>query len=294
MRGSLLGQIKAPRAITSQAYSVTEIKLHGYMSQKKEIIAAIKAGMKQACADMYSFTDRPELAFNAEYLFTVATARAIDTHNFLPAHAFEIRIEHDTRKFARDCLPLMKWGQPMVRGSTLLRGKASPKIGRKGRIDIAIYCEPTYQRTFGKIPLCAIEVKGFNPQRTLVLEDLRRNLEFMRVSGPTGSSVLEFTTFAALHSASAPKDKDAVVASEDAIQKRYKAWMAELGTRDDVIELIETFTISWEPNGTVSEELEELVIDTSSRHHFIGAIVTFSRPSVARPQPANDECLPAT
>lgn len=255
------------------------------MSPKIEIIAAIKAGMKQACADMYSFTDRPELAFNAEYLFTVATAKAIDTHNFLPAYAFEIRIEHCTRKFARDCLPLIKRGHPMVRGSTLLRGKASPKIGRPGRIDIAIYYEPTHPPAFGRIPLCAIELKGFNPQRTLVLEDLQRNLQLMRVSGLTGSSVLGFTAFAALHSVSAPKDAHAAVAKENAIQKKYNAWMAGLGSRDDVIEVIETFTISWEPNGTVSEELDELVIDTSSRHHFIGVIVTFSRPSALANNP---------
>lgn len=249
------------------------------MSQKIEIIAAIKAGMKQACADMYSFTDRPELAFNAEYLFTVATAKAIDTHNFLPAHAFEIRIEHCTRKFAQSCLPLIKRGHAMVRGSTILRGKSSPKLERPGRIDIAIYYEPPHTPTFGRIPFCAIELKGFDPQRTLVLDDLKRNLQLMRVSGLTGSSVLEFTAFAALHSYRAPMDAYAVVTKENEIQKKYNAWMAGLGSRDDVIEVIETFTISWEPHGTVSEELDELVIDTSSRHHFIGVIVTFSRPS---------------
>lgn len=66
---------------------------------------------------------------------------------------------------------------------------------------------------------------------------------------------------------------------ESAVKKKYEGWMSALGSLDDVVEEIETFTIIWDPNGTVSEELEELVIDTSSRHHFIGAIVTFSRPS---------------
>ncbi|HJW18911.1 MAG TPA: hypothetical protein VJ499_17395 [Flavisolibacter sp.] len=248
------------------------------MNQKTKIIDAVKSGMKQACHDMYSFTDQPELTFNAEYLFTVATAKAIDTHNFLPAHEFEIRIEHSTRKFARDCLPAIKRGHPMAKGSALLRVKASPKIGRPGRIDIAIYRNLS-SFPYGREPLCAIEVKGFNPQRALVLEDLRRNLQFMRVSGPTGGSVLEFTTFAALHSVSAPKDTNSVTALENTIKEKYKAWMAGLGSRDDMIEEIDTFTISWELDGTISEENDELVIDTSSRHHFIGAIVTFSRPS---------------
>lgn len=248
------------------------------MSETLKIIAAIKAGMKQACDDMYNFTDRPELAFNAEYLFTVATAKAIDEHNFLPAHAFEIRIEHCTRKFARECLPLIKKGQPMVRGSTLLRGKSSPKIERQGRIDIAVYYEKPSTPYFGRKPLCAIELKGFNPARTLVLDDLRRNLQLMRVSGPTGSSVLEFTAFASLHSVSAPKDACAAVKKEQEIQKKYSAWMSELGPRDDLIELVEAFTVRCESNGTLSMELDELVLDPSSRHHFIGVVVTFSRP----------------
>lgn len=248
------------------------------MSQKEEIVAAIKDGMKQACADMYSFTDQPELTFNTEYLFTVAAARAINTHNFVPAHAFEVRIEHSTREFARNCLPVIKRGHPMTKGSTLFRGSASPKIGRPGRIDIAVYHKPPRPAALGRIPLCAIEVKGFNPQRTLVLEDLRRNLQFMRVSGLTGASILKFTAFAALHSASAPMDADAVTAQENAIKGKYRAWMAALGSRDDIIEEIETFTVSWEPNGTVSEEVGELIIDTSTRHHFIGTIVTFSQP----------------
>lgn len=246
------------------------------MIQKNEVTAAIKIGMDRACADMYSFTDRQGLAFNAEYLFTVATAKAIDKHNFLPAHAFEVRIEHATRKFARDCLPPFKRGHPMVRGSTLLRGKVSPKIERPGRIDIAVYYEPTHPLALGRVPLCAIELKGFDPARALVLQDLRRNLQLMRVVGPTGPSYLKFTSFAALHSVAEPKD---TASEHKAILKKYNKWMAGLPSRNDVVETVETFTVSCEPDGTVSEELEEKVIDTSSRHHFIGVIVTFARPS---------------
>jgi hypothetical protein len=54
---------------------------------------------------MHSFKDEPALAFNAEYLFTVITADAINGHNSVSVHAYEIRIEQSTKKSARDCLP---------------------------------------------------------------------------------------------------------------------------------------------------------------------------------------------
>lgn len=248
------------------------------MNQKNEIVGKIKEAMEQACSNMYSFTDKPELTFNAEYLFTVMAALAINNANFIPAVEYEIRLEHSTRKFARDCLPVFKKGNSLVKGSSVLRKKGSPKINRPGRVDIAIYSERPGVASFGRAPLCAIEIKGFNPQRILVIDDLKRNLEFMRINGETGKSLLNFTAFAALHNCSqTPSDMDGVLVQEKAIKDRYKAWMAALGSRDDVLEEIETFTIGWNADGTISEENGEALIDTSTRHHFVGAIVTFTQ-----------------
>ena len=249
------------------------------MPYQKQIINAIKTGMSNACRAMYSFTDEPALAFNAEYLFTVSTANAINEHNYVPAHSYEIRIEHSTKKFARDCLPPFKLGTQMVRGSNKLRSKVPPKIERNGRIDIAVYYDAPKSRYLGRQPLCAIELKGFDPARKLVMDDLRRNLELMRVSGNTGNSVLEFATFAALHERPAPKDLSEAMAYGAEIKTKYQGWLAGLGQRNDVVETIETFTVSWDPHGTITEEAEELVIDKSTRHYFIGVIVTFSRPA---------------
>jgi len=43
-------------------------------------------------------------------------------------------------------------------------------------------------------------LKGFNPARGLVLEDLRRNLEYFSIKGNTDNSVLRTALFGALHS----------------------------------------------------------------------------------------------
>jgi hypothetical protein len=88
--------------------STQKYEEQNHINLKSEIVAAIKTGMTNACSDMHYFTAQPQLCFNAEYLFTVATAKAINDHNFVPGHKFEIRIEHSTQKFARDCLPLLE------------------------------------------------------------------------------------------------------------------------------------------------------------------------------------------
>lgn len=247
------------------------------MDLRSEIVAAIKIGMRNACTDMHYFTAQPQLCFNAEYLFTVNTAKAINDHNYVPGHRFEIRIEQGTQKFARDCLPLIKRGNPMIRGSSVFRGKINPKIERTGRVDIAVYHDPINRATFGSIPLCAIEVKGFNPARILVLKDLRRNLEFMRLNGPSGPSQIEFTSFAALHDASQATDLEAIEYSLGDIRRKYSKWLSELGALTEVITEIETFTVSSDSQGTISEEVGEAVIDLSTRHHFVGVIVNFVR-----------------
>ena len=247
------------------------------MTHFSRMVSAITDGMKNACADMHSFCNSPSQQFNAEYLFTVATARAIDRFNGPPADPYEIRIEHSTREFARDCLPVWKRvGSPLRPNSTILRAKQPrPNIKRSGRIDIAVYHDSNSStHLFGSQPLCAIELKGFNPPRHLVLEDLRRNLDFHRLDGATGPSVLDLSFFGALHSRSAKRATN----NEQSVKERYRKWITELGPIRDLVTHILTFTVSIDATGEVVEEVNEWVLDTTTIHHFIGAIVVFERP----------------
>jgi len=237
---------------------------------------AIKEGMEGACSDMFSFCDNPAERINAEYLFTVATARAISARNTVPADPYEIRIEQSTKSFASDCLHPVIFGSPTQRGSTIFRAKHPlPKIIRPGRIDISVYHNPAKSTYFGSPPLCSIELKGFNPPKRLVIEDLKRNLEFHRVQGKTGSSVLDLSFFAALHSRSAKRASG----NESAVKEMYRRWLPQLGAVPDLDTHVLTFTVSIDTFGRVREEVNEMVVDTETVHHFIGAIVIFCRPS---------------
>lgn len=244
------------------------------MNDSSKLREAIVAGMKRACEDMVSFCDQPQVQFNAEYLFTVATAVAINKLNGPSADPYEIHIEHATKFLERDCLPLISRGRdPLKRGGSVFRPHHPiPKVSRKGRVDIAVYVDGSKAGYFGNKPHCVIELKGFNPGRKLILSDIRRNLEFHRLSGATGKSTLNLSFFGALHS----KNPDQFEMNEGHIKKKYEGWLAELGPLPDIVAEIHTFNVSHDIHGRIFDEVDEQVIDNSSRHHFIGAIVSLT------------------
>jgi hypothetical protein len=249
---------------------------------REKIVVAIREAMVDSCNDMLNFTDEPSKAFNAEYLFTVNLAKAIQRQNCYHADPFTIYLERDAMAFAHDCLKPVVFGHPLKSGMTRFRKshrifRNTNKDIRNGRIDISVYYEAPNNGYMGKQPLCAIEVKGFKPRRTLVIADLKRNLKFHRVSGSTGDSVLQLSMFAALHSFPKVKDDIHIDKNVGSLKSKYESWLSELGDISDVEHNVSVFTVSKELVGRVLDEGEYMVLDTDSRHHFVGCIVLFER-----------------
>lgn len=231
--------------------------------------------MARSCADMVDFTDDPAKPPNAEYLLTVNVAKEIRNLNYSAGDPYDIRLEEHTEQFARNCLFPSKFvGHPLAHVSTKFR-LGTPKINRNGRIDVAVYENIPNNGYFGAQPICAIELKGLNPKMSSALSDMRRNLEFFRVSGNTGGSVLRFSIFAALHSFKRSSDEDRVQANEVKLKEKYQKALAQLGSTHDISVDIQVHTISKELVGRVLNEGEHKVLDTSAIHHFAGIIVTF-------------------
>lgn len=230
--------------------------------------------MKRACDDMLRFTGEPARQLNAEYLFTVAVARQIDSLNGYYGEPCRIYLEKKTREFARDCLHPIKFGTPLQRGSARIR-RGAPALSRNGRIDIAVYEDIPNNGYLGDQPICAIELKGFNPTRKLVLKDLKRNLEFFYLSGRTGGSVIESALFGALHAWSTVGSKAEEERKALDIKSKYENWLSELPDSPSVEKRVSTHQIRQDLEGEVTEQGEYSELNSDTIHNFVGVIVEF-------------------
>lgn len=232
------------------------------------------AAMRSACEDMLRFSGKPAQPINAEYLFTVAVAKQIDKLNGYYGDPYKIFLEKSVSEFAKDCLfPIKITRSSMKPGSSILRSKV-PKIDN-GRIDIAVYQDIPNNGYVGHQPICAIELKGFNPARLKVLEDLKRNLRYFRLTGETGHSVLTSTIFAAFYcwkkSGNESEENDKV----ENLKINYTSWLSELGPVPDIEIRVNTHSVRKDLKGTVVDEGEYQVLDTDTIHHFVGITVEF-------------------
>lgn len=141
--------------------------------------------MKSACEQTELFTDAKAEPIAAEYLFTVEVAKAIAKLNGPPGDPYVIRVERDADVFATDCLKPMAGGQgDWLRGKMVFR-RSKPDVGRSGRIDVTVYADEPNSSYWSYQPVCAIEVKGFNPAKKLVLDSIRMRRSAMRGSWAT-------------------------------------------------------------------------------------------------------------
>lgn len=134
---------------------------------------------------------------DAEYLITVNIAQSLKALNLYLGSPYQILLEHPTKEFATNCTPLILKNKPYTFNTTSqIRSGTYDSNKRSGKIDIAIYdnCTPAY----GQLPLCAIEVKGFNPSKSSIIKDLERNLSFFEITSNTGNSTLPLAAFATI------------------------------------------------------------------------------------------------
>lgn len=247
------------------------------MTHRVEILEKIKQAMKFACDQSELFTDARAEPIAAEYLFTVAVAMKIAELNGPPGEPYVIMVERDATTFTKDCLHPIKFEKVSGFGKAKIVRRGKIDACREGRIDVAVYFDKPNGGYWGGVqPLCAIEVKGFDPNKATVIPDLVRNLSFLNVKGDTGESVLDFTVFAAFHSYTRLGEQD-LLNNEQRVREKYESYLKEIGDLSDVDTKVEVLSVSVEQVGTIIQGIDYDELDTSSRHHFVGAMVVMSR-----------------
>ncbi|MFW5393269.1 hypothetical protein V1951_18470 [Yersinia sp. 2544 StPb PI] len=155
-----------------------------------EIIMSVRSGMESAAKDAISMNLYSGAKIGVEYLATVSIGQALVRSKTYRRGDHELHFEYSTKKFISSTVPLIK-KMPPLRGHIFSRSivRKLSNTTRNGRIDIALL-----NKNMGvEFPLCAIEVKGDNPSKKLLINDLKRNLECMIYSAETGRSGLDLT-----------------------------------------------------------------------------------------------------
>ncbi|MPT34816.1 MAG: hypothetical protein E2604_06955 [Flavobacterium sp.] len=182
-------------------------------------IETIFEGLRDACNTSFFFKNGDFTEIKPEYLLTVLVAKQFSDQNNLDK--FIIRLEEATEDFATSCVPEtnVDWEIPKRHN-----------CNRNGRIDIAIYSPDTSKRIFHSYaPLFPIELKGIDPTKSLVLEDLKRNMEyFLLEDEKTGKSILEVSYFACIEEAKKfiyEENKNEFIQK---VERKYKNWTSNL------------------------------------------------------------------
>jgi hypothetical protein len=233
----------------------------------------IRNAMRTSCEDAEWFSEDKASGFNVEYLLTINTAKALRELCSSPSIPYQIYLEKRTRPFCRACFPLF---HTEMRGRIprVLSPRRISKLRRNGRIDIAIFEDDR--------ALCAIELKGFNPEKKAVTQDLHRNAQYFSLVADFDQtemkSQLPLSFFAAIFKSTR---KDLLAISEEGVRARMKTYLREVEIPSDVQVTMEVFTVSHDPKG--QSYLEEHGGDEfevhieRSEHHFIGVIVCFEQ-----------------
>jgi hypothetical protein len=241
------------------------------MSTESDIINKLKEALKTSCDDAFYFSDDETQLIEAEYLLTVNAAKAIKELNHYFGEPYKIRLENNTKKFASACTPLFgrKKADNFLGYKSVIRTENNSK--RSGNIDIAVYTTSNGLDS----PLCAIEVKGFNPSKELIIEDLERNSQYFELTSPTGTSTLPFTAFIALHSYKSVWDDDKENKNIEKVRKRYQGYINENSSLNTLSHDIDVMTIRRGASPCPDDpHIQEQGLQGDEDYHFIGIVIT--------------------
>jgi hypothetical protein len=242
------------------------------MKLVEQIETHIANGMNQACEDMFLFCENESIEFTAEYLLTVNVAKELAKKLNQPTVSnYKIYLERNTRKIATECVPLYStMGRDYIhRRQPLYAGFHNTE--RKGRCDIALYSN----KGGNYVPCCIIEVKGFNPIKKNVFEDLKRNSEFFGFSTQTGESHVECTCFASIHSFPRSFSAEEYARDLKGLKDKYEKWNKSVSLPKDVKSKIKIWTVSSCVETQCHLEGDQITCSLDDNHHFAGTIVSY-------------------
>lgn len=221
--------------------------------------------------------------FDSEYLITVNIAQSLKLLNTsYHGSPYRILLEHPTKTFATNCTPLIvKSNEHAYLPSSSIRIGQSNTV-RNGKIDIAVYdnCTPAYSLK----PICPIEVKGFNPSKNNVIGDLKRNLDFFKLTSNTGNSELPFSIFATIELRVKSPTKERRESNLDRVKRKYEGYISCTNIPNIIHKDVIVFDIDYgQPHSEENPAFETEGYTIANHFHIIGILVVFFNSTICSP-----------
>ncbi|WP_148255589.1 hypothetical protein [Aidingimonas lacisalsi] len=244
------------------------------MSFLLNIEEKILSGMKSACDDTFFFLEDESQKIAAEYLLTVNVAKKLAELNSGIGYPYKIYLERKTKLVATDCVPLMarEHSTNFLGYKRVLRKRHNTE--RNGKVDICLYRD---SGGMSGVPVCVIELKGFDPSRQNVLKDLRRNSEFFKISCRTGVSQIQYACFAAMHSFPKSLTQEQRYQDLEKLKQKYEKWQEEVGLPHGLRFWVKVKTMSQAVETTLLDENDPDSLTLDGNHHFAGVTVSYAR-----------------
>lgn len=233
----------------------------------------IFSGMASACHDTF-FLEGESQRIGAEYLLTVSVAKALIDLSAQTPGPLTVHLERKTKLVATDCVPLMAPTQSRRKlpKKHILRQRHNTK--RNGKVDISVY-RKTGQ--LADVPVCVIELKGFDPRRADALKDLRRNTEYFRFSDRTGSSQLQYACFASMHSFPRSVTEHQRDSDLKSLKARYTRWLSQVGLPHGITYRVQARSVTSDVEYSYLDDRYPDDPILERHHHFAGVTISYGR-----------------
>lgn len=226
-------------------------------------------GLREACNTSFFFKNGDFTEIKPEYLLTVLVAKQFSDLKILDKYI--VKLEEPTSDFASACVPNMNSSWEISQRHN---------CSRNGRIDVAIY-DPKIGQHFNYPALFPIELKGIDPDKQLVIEDLKRNLEYFLVEDEkTGKSQLQLSYFACIEEAKKFIYKGDELVFRDHIKVKYENWTANLKALanyhglDLIVYVDEVMSQLYEKNMKIDTSEGDCINNfIDDWHYYVGIIV---------------------